>query len=319
MEDRFTGGAHTVAKIKALAEYLALYTKALQDQQFGLVYIDAFAGSGSFQVGRAPASFQEDMIGDDGRISLPGSARIALGTQPPFHGLVFVEREKSAADALEGLKSEFPDRSIVIKWGDANSVLKEICQKTAWNSPAARYRAIRAVLFLDPFALDVDWATLVEIGRTGAIDVWYLLPVGAIGRMIPHRRDKVTPHGIEHLNRVLGGNWWLDEFYARPEIAEDLFGPVLTPEKRVADFDRRGVEAKFIERIGEHFGYVHPIGLPLRKDGQHYFSLIYAMATRSKAAHALGRKFAEWIIDRPQQVTRRQRSMAGKLRDPGIV
>lgn len=319
MEDRFTGGAHTVAKIKALAEYLALYTKALQDQKFGLVYIDAFAGSGTFQLGRASPAFQENMIDEDGRISLPGSARIALKTTPAFHGLVFIEQHESAVGALNRLKAEFPDQRIVIRQGDANSELRHICQNTPWHRSNANYRGIRAVLFLDPFALDVDWSTLVEIGKTGAIDVWYLFPVGAISRMIPHRRDKVTPNGIEHLNRVLGGNWWLDEFYNRPEIAEDLFGTVTGPEQRTSNFDRRGIEAKFIERLGGHFGYVHPQGLRLRKDGQHYFSLIYAMASQSKKAHALGRKFAEWIIDSPQKVTRRQRSFEGKLRDPGIV
>jgi three-Cys-motif partner protein len=319
MADRFTGGAHTVAKIRALAEYLSLYTKALQDQGFGLVYIDAFAGSGTFQLGRASPEFQEDMIDAEGRISLPGSARVALNTTPPFHGLVFIEQNPSAVDALNSLKSEFPDQGIVVRHGDANAELRKICQQTPWRSPPSKYRGIRAVLFLDPFALHVDWSTLVEIGRTGAIDVWYLFPVGAISRMIPHRRDKVTPQGIEHLNRVLGGDWWLDEFYDRPEIAEDLFGVVETPEQRTSDFDRRGLEAKFTERLGEHFGYVHPHGLRLRKDGQHYFSLVYAMANRSLTARALGRKFAEWIIDGPQKVTRRQRSTEGKLRDPGIV
>lgn len=319
MADRFTGGAHTVAKIRALADYLALYTKALQDQSFGLVYIDAFAGSGTFQLGRASPRFQDNMIDDDGRISLPGSARVALTTKPSFHGLVFIDQNPSAVDALNSLKSEFPDQSIVVRHGDANAELQLMCQTTQWRKATAKYRGIRAVLFLDPFALHVDWSTLVEIGKTGAIDIWYLFPVGAISRMIPHRRDKVTPQGIEHLNRVLGGDWWLDEFYSRPEIADDLFGAVEAPEQRSSDFDRRGLEAKFIERLGEHFGYVHPHGLRLRKDGQHYFSLVYAMASRSSNAHALGRKFAEWIIDGPQKATRRPRSMEGKLRDPGIV
>lgn len=129
MADRFTGGAHTVAKIRALAEYLALYTKALQDQNFGLVYVDAFAGSGTFQLGRSAPEFQENMIDEEGRISLPGSARVALATKPSFHGLVFIEQHPTAVDALNALKSEFPEQSVVIKHGDANEELRHICRQ----------------------------------------------------------------------------------------------------------------------------------------------------------------------------------------------
>ncbi|WP_375494674.1 hypothetical protein [uncultured Nostoc sp.] len=40
------------------------------------------------------------------------------------------------------------------------------------------WRSNRAVLFLDPFGMQIPWSTIEAIAHTEAIDLWYLFPLG---------------------------------------------------------------------------------------------------------------------------------------------
>lgn len=43
----------------------------------------------------------------------------------------------------------------------------------------------RAVVFLDPFGMQVEWRTIERIGQTKAIDLWILFPLGvAVNRFL---------------------------------------------------------------------------------------------------------------------------------------
>ena len=54
---------------------------------------------------------------------------------------------------------------------DANVAVQRICRETNWRSH-------RAVLFLDPYGMQVSWATLETVAATKSIDVWMLYPTG---------------------------------------------------------------------------------------------------------------------------------------------
>lgn len=321
--DRFQGGSHTIEKVTALSAYLTAYTTALKNQNFALTYIDAFAGSGSYSVGRNDeTALQANMLTDDGVVSLPGSARIALETVPEFACLVFVEKNASSARALQAMvDADYPAmrHKVKVHAAEANEAVKQLCNMK-WNAPCGSARnGMRAVMFLDPFALSVDWETLVKIGETGAIDIWYLLPVGAMNRLMPGDFDKVGPSSEDHLNRTLGGDWWQEELYRQPEQTTDLFGVPVPTSKAKKTGSRLKIEAAFIERLRAHFGYVHPNALRLDKGGQHYFSLVFAIASRNPKAHALGRSFAVSIIDKPQRLTPQRGTTDGPRKRPGIV
>ena len=85
---------------------------------------------------------------------------------------MFIERSAAKREALEALKTEFPDRADAIKVlpGDANENLKEICRK--------RWAQHRAVLFLDPFGMQVEWSTIEAVAKTKSVDMWLLFPLG---------------------------------------------------------------------------------------------------------------------------------------------
>lgn len=148
---------------------------------------------------------------------LDGSARLALKTEPRFNRYIFIERSPERCAQLELLKQEFPDlaRDIQIRHGDANTEIEDLCAKD-WSSH-------RAVLFLDPYGMQVDWTTIEAIARTKAIDLWVLFPLGiGVNRLLTKSGD-IPESWRRRLNLLLGTEEWYDEFY-RSESTPTLFG-----------------------------------------------------------------------------------------------
>jgi three-Cys-motif partner protein len=162
------GGDWTTAKLNVIAGYLRSYTTALKDKPskehpFVKGYIDAFAGTGYRHARQddrgediSQALLLPDLAGAEPQALLDGSARLALKTQPRFDRYIFIERSPERCAQLELLKQEFPDLAadIRIRPGDANTEIQELCAKEKdWSSH-------RAVLFLDPYGMQVDWSTI---------------------------------------------------------------------------------------------------------------------------------------------------------------
>lgn len=207
------GGAWTDQKLDILEGYLAAYTTALQNAKFTKGYIDAFAGSGYRDAKRGFPDLSEQEPQD----LLQGSARRALRVQPRFDGYVFIESHAGRRAQLEALKSEFPEQAnaIQIRGGDANQQLRDIC--------ALSWASRRAVLFLDPYGMQVDWSTIEAVAGTKAIDMWLLFPVGiGVNRLLKRDAD-IPPAWRDRFTALLGTEDWFDEFY-RTETTTDLFG-----------------------------------------------------------------------------------------------
>jgi three-Cys-motif partner protein len=158
------GGVWTLIKLEVLERYLVAFNNARSKQSFTRIYVDAFAGTGRC-----------DVTVNGEKVTVDGSARRALKINPPFGKFCFIELKARKLAALKALQTEFPDKSIEIIQDGANIALKTICE---------RYdcRNSRAVLFLDPFGMHVEWLTLEAIAKTGAIDVWYLFPDSSLYR-----------------------------------------------------------------------------------------------------------------------------------------
>jgi three-Cys-motif partner protein len=229
------GGDWTTAKLDVIARYLESYTTALKDKPseerpFVKGYIDAFAGTGyreARQDGRAGDRAQSLLLPDladaEPQALLDGSARLALKTDPRFDRYIFIERSAERCAQLELLKEEFPDLAadIQIRRGDANAEINELCAKD-WTSH-------RAVLFLDPYGMQVDWATIEAVAQTKAIDLWVLFPLGiGVNRLLTKSGD-IPESWRRRLNLLLGTEDWYEEFY-RFESLPTLFGE---PEERV--------------------------------------------------------------------------------------
>ena len=168
------GGDWTEAKLTVIAKYLRSYTTALKGQPskehpFKKTYIDAFAGTGYRQAHLDDEGPQTadlllpDLAEREPQALLDGSARVALRTEPRFDKYIFIERSTGRCAHLESLKAEFPTLAldIGIRQGEANAEIREICR--------AKWTSDRAVLFLDPYGMQVEWETLEAVAGTRAI------------------------------------------------------------------------------------------------------------------------------------------------------
>jgi three-Cys-motif partner protein len=222
------GGDWTEAKLGVIAKYLRGYTTALREQPskerpFRKTYIDAFAGTG-YREARAEGQEEDglglllpDLAEREPQALLDGSARFALLTEPRFDKYIFVERSAARCVRLESLKGEFPAlaNSIDIRQGEANAEIREIC-KAGWLSD-------RAVLFLDPYGMQVEWQTLEGVASTRAIDMWLLFPLGIGVNRLLKRTGDIPVSWRNRLNILLGTEDWYDEFY-RVEKMRTIFG-----------------------------------------------------------------------------------------------
>lgn len=291
-EHRF-GGPWTDEKLEAVRKYLQAYRTIFaanrQARHFRTIYVDAFAGSGY----RSPTQVESDeslsLFGDpDAEAFRKGSAVIALETDPPFHEYIFVEKDPVRAAELETLKREFPALSghINVIPEEANTCLRKLCRETDWNGN-------RAVVFLDPYGMSVDWSTIEALAATRGVDLWYLFPLGqGVNRLL----TKTPPTGAlgNRLTRIFGTSEWKAAFYDTPDQGH-LFGEEGGLEK-VATFETIG--DFLLQRLRTAFPHVAPNPRPLLNSKNSPIYLLAFAASNPKggptavkiASHILGKE-----------------------------
>jgi three-Cys-motif partner protein len=270
------GGPWTVKKLEALKAYLSGYAQALKNQPFNRIYIDAFAGTGDRAATREEtATLMEIPELDE---ITKGSARIALEIDPPFGRYICVEKRQSRSRTLKNLKSEFPDKRIEILTGDANEAVQRICRETDW-------RKNRAVLFLDPYGMQVSWETLEAVAATKAIDVWMLYPTGMGLNRLLTKDGEIPGEWQQTLDRSLGTTDWRQAFY-RVEERNDLFGEPM--RELVKNSSTGKFEAYLLDRLRGIFVAVAPETLPLvNSKGQVMYLLCFACGNAHGATLAM--------------------------------
>lgn len=276
------GGQWTLVKLEALEKYLQAFNHALKKQGFTRVYIDAFAGTGRITVKRG----EGDQVVD-------GSARRALKVDPPFHRYCFIELNARNFTALEGLKQEFPDRYLELFREDANVALRMLCARFNW-------RDTRAVLFLDPYGMHVDWRTLEIVAATQAIDVWYLFPYSGLYRQAAKNADAMDKGKEEAITRILGTTEWRGQRFYGPRRQYGLFDEPLGEE-------RQGDHEALLDFVSERLRGLFPAvtepkvlyqgGDANKPKGAPLFALYFAAANPDPKAHGLATKIARDVLN----------------------
>jgi three-Cys-motif partner protein len=274
-------GPWAADKLDRLRKYLNAYTTIMKGQRWceGYYYIDAFAGPGGHRVRmreRKNLTRQELLLNIAGfgqsqveqRQFLAGSPRVALNIEHPFTGYVFVERSPSRVAALEQLKLEYGrTRSIVIRQTDCNSYLRD---RVVLN-PKVDWKKNRALVFLDPFGMQVPWNTLELLSQTKAIEVFLNFPVGmAIQRLIPRKSDKISDQRRAMLNEYFGSPDWYNVMY---RTSSNLFGD--EDEKKRERSGKRLVKW-YRDRLKKTFGNVSRAALFRNTHGSHLYYLLVA-------------------------------------------
>lgn len=174
MEHR-RGHVWTANKLDFLKEYLPAFNVVVRKYFPHSIYVDGYSGPGMNDI--------------NGEIR-EGSPLIALGTNPQFTRLYFVEKKPTIFRNLEehinriDLDTDRRDQVHLIN-DDFNDVVRSILMKLP-NHPA--------FFFLDPEGLELDWATVELIGRRQRADLFILISAGGVtrcaGKMATH--DRVT-------------------------------------------------------------------------------------------------------------------------------
>jgi three-Cys-motif partner protein len=284
------GGRWTKQKLDRVEKYMQAYATALSKQsRFTKIFVDAFAGTGYSQMrrdGGATKLLFPALGTDESKEFIEGSTLRSLKVTPPFDKYIFIEIHRAKCQELEQLKAFHPklaDR-ISIKQVDANTAIQELCRE--WKATD------RAVVFLDPFGMQVEWATLEAIAKTKAIDLWVLFPLGVGTNRLLVRDFKRMPkawHGV--LTRVFGTTEWKDAFYAANPAA-DMFDNTPVMEK-IADLDRIG--KFFVDRLKALFPKVVGPGLLLGPKGGALYLLVFAAANPGRGGE-IAAKIARHLL-----------------------
>lgn len=255
------GGDWTTEKLERVRKYLMAYTRIFNRnpgaQKLTCAYVDAFAGTGyrsRSRHSRMSTPMLPEFAEPETEAFLKGSARIALEVEPSFKRYLFIGQDPDRARELENLRVDFPNKAgrIQIEVADANAYLVQWCAQTDW-------RLNRAVVFLDPYGMQVEWPLIEAIARTCAIDLWMLFPLGVAVNRLLKKTEPPPDEWAQALTRILGTDDWRRSFYPRQRV-QTLFGEQDSCGKQ-ADFDAIG--KFFVERLKTVFTAVAENPLPL--------------------------------------------------------
>jgi len=246
------GGNWTATKLEVLGKYLSAYATILNKvQYFKFAYIDAFAGTGYIKDKSKKQSKNDTLLieyDDDAQEYIKGSVKIALESKPEFDSYIFIELDDKKAEELNSvIKKEHINlqNKVTIKNDDANKVIQELCSRN-WQKH-------RAVLFLDPFGMEVEWKTIESIAKTEAIDLWILFPLGvSVNRLLMKDRNAIPKNWSDDLDKIFGTHDWFDEFYQEKREVT-LFGESESVVK-TANFDK--IASYYIKRLKQVFAGV---------------------------------------------------------------
>lgn len=295
MSDLLEVGPWAKDKLDRLQRYLAAYTTILHKQKWlsGYVYIDAFAGSGRVKLRNVAdddptqALFEigQELSRDrDAREIIDGSPRVALRLKTPFTVYVFVERDRARADRLRQLSDEFKHLDIRVRTGECNAYLKQMLARVNWKK-------WRAVVFLDPFGMQVPWGTIAALAETRAIEVFLNFPVGMSIQRLLKRNGQFSDKERRRLDNYFGDPSWFDVVY--PSSA-GLFGQI---QLKAVDAEERLVEW-YRGRLKSAFGFAPRPHLIRNSHGGHLYFLVFAGPNEN------GAKIAAYVLNSGSAIRR---------------
>jgi three-Cys-motif partner protein len=288
-------------KLECLGGYLAAYTTILRKQDWcrGYFYVDAFAGAGRAAL-RAEDDVNESaapLLANVGAFGfedadeaayIDGSPHVALEIQHPFTRYVFIEKNVDRAQQLNEIAARYKDRrEIQIVQADASAAIKRVL-----DDAAVDWRTHRAVVFLDPFGMQVPWTIIEQIAANRKIEIILNLPVGmAIQRLLP-RSGIFTEQQRKKLNEYFGSPDWEKVIY---EKAPNLFGDTDTIKVEGSGERLAKWYQKWLERA---FGYAPNPRLIRNSQGSHLYYLLWAGPNKT------GHKIASHILNQGEQIRR---------------
>jgi len=134
--------------------------------------------------------------------------------------------------------------------------------------------------------MQVDWNTITALGRTKAVDLWFLFPLGMAVMRVLTRHHAPPPEWEKALVRIYGTHSWKERFYIKnPQACFDCFAPAPgTGEDLIRKADWQAVADYTIERLQTVFHSVHKKPHLLFNSAQKPLFMLCFAAGNEKAA-----------------------------------
>ena len=274
------GGPWSLLKVEAVEKYLRAYASVMSRQSFQLIYIDTFAGSGSFTFGEGMPLIATDEAAQ----VFAGSVKRALSVHA-FKQLFFLESDERNIASLRAIAGSDPRVEIIE--GDANLQLIKLCQRLDWKSR-------RGVVFVDPCGPETNWAILRAIAATKALDVFWLFPLSAVYRNAPRDHGALTPEKRAMVSKCLDCDSWEESFYGPSRfVVSDLFEDA----PKVRHIEINSIEAFVTAKLRKIFPHVEKPARLLGNTKAPLFNLFFAMANPSAAAKRIAGPIARHLLE----------------------
>jgi three-Cys-motif partner protein len=283
-------GSWSEDKLFLVQQYLPAYSIIMSKQKEkgwlkAYHYVDAFAGS----VRPIARSNDPDVIR-----FVDGSPLRALGIEPPFDVYWFIDQSATRSRKLKNLQNEFPMKNIQVRRGDCNVILRKEVIPTI-----SRKSKQRGLVFLDPYGLQIEWATIEALGKAGTLDIFVNFSLMGLTRLL--RRDQPPDKNTrEEISRIMGNTEWIDELYS-PTPLSQLWGgePQLKREVVRAEW----LAHLYAKQVGQLFTYVSTPGIMRNSRNSALYSLFLA------SHRAVAVKIADDIYQRYQRTRKPQISV----------
>ena len=270
------GGDCIKDKLDMVEQYLDAYTTALKNQDyFRLMYIDAFAGSGIINLGRNDKEERQFLEGSAIRAKRVSDRR--------FDEILLVEKDARRCTELAERMNADEDERIQVLNEDANCFLQSLSRD---------WKTHRGVLFLDPFATEVEWLTIEEVASFEALDTWILFPTMAVMRLLT-RKGVPKEHG-SILKRVYGDESWRNLYRPNPQYR--LFSGLDDQDER-----QKGTNAllqTYKNRLRELYGnrFLEDSATLRTPNNTPMFELIFCVGSSRATAIKAAKNIAGYIV-----------------------
>lgn len=269
------GGSWTTKKLAKVRGYLSAYQDVmLKNDWVETVYIDAFCGSGTYKL-RGARDFTE------------GSALQAIDLTRPFTHYHFIEKsKKSLANLSKQIELRDFSRSVTYHVGDVNNLLPPVVSSIKSKQ--------RAVIFADPYGMQLNWQTVATIAKVPRCDFWLLVPTSALLRVATKDPKRRTTAWDKRLDNFMGERDWRTRWYESTGQA-NLFDSA-DEVVRTATLDR--VTLDFRSRLEDVFpnGGVARNALHLKDGNRVLFTLMFACSNPSPAAQRTAIDIANHLL-----------------------
>jgi three-Cys-motif partner protein len=280
----------TTVKLEVLEQYLKQFTTTAKYKAGGnTVYLDLFAGG------------LENIDKFTGQ-PFPGSAELALHTEPAFRTVRLFEMPPNAAQLRAELTARFPGRDLQVIEGDCNTTLPEALASLNRHAPT--------FAFVDPDGLEVRWSTLEALAdhkRSGRspykVELWILFSAPGLLRTLALDERKLTPSDEDRANRLFGTGQWRCIYEARVR-------------ERITPASARQEYVNLMRwRLQEVLGYRYTHALEMKlPEGQPLYNMVFASDNDAgnDIMSALYRKaYARWPQMRAEREAARRRREHG--------